>query len=102
MHLRKLRPEGTSKFLPSRPENNLVYVHLVRLADGKRHRARERIRRDGSLCIEIPNTLPRFRIGDAIRQLRRDRAWRDHSRANVIWLDLLPQTFGESPHRKLR
>lgn len=53
------------KFLSGRPEYDLVDVHLVRLADGKGHRARERVGRNRELLIKLVKVLGEVRLGDA-------------------------------------
>src|SRR5258707_5863140 len=91
-----------SEFLLGRPVQDLVDVHVLRLAHRERDRSRERVGRNRHLLIEGPDALGCVRIGDGVGKLGRDRARRNDRRPDVVRLDLLSQTFRQRAHRVLR
>jgi hypothetical protein len=81
-----------SEFLPRWPEEDLVHVHVLWLADGERHHVRKGLRRYRELSVEVADAGRDVRLRDAVGQLGRDRARRDDGRADVIGLHLLAET----------
>src|SRR5437867_787015 len=61
----------TLQLLTRRPIQDLVDVHVLRLADGERDRPGERLGRNRDRLIELANALGDVRLGHAVWQLRR-------------------------------
>src|SRR3984893_2249992 len=90
-----------SYFLTRWPEEDFVYVYIFGLAHRKRDRAREGVRWHGDVCIEFLDSLSSARIGDAVWQFCRDRAGRDHGRADVVGFHFLAHPFRQRAHGML-
>src|SRR6266571_6459474 len=52
------------------PEQDLVHVHVLRLADGEGDGPRERVGRNRERLIELVKALGDVRLADAVRQFR--------------------------------
>ena len=50
------------------------------------------------ILVGLAHPFRDHRIGDGVGQLGRDRARRDDGGADVVGLDLLPQSFGKRAH----
>ena len=59
--------KGSLQLLACGPEEDLVHVHILRLADGKDDRPRKRIGRYRNL-VDLPGILGDIRFGDAVWQ----------------------------------
>src|SRR3954453_11553520 len=94
-------PVVLSQFLPRRPEQDFVYVHIVRLLDREGDGAREGDGGDREILVILLHAGGRLRVGDVAGELRRDRARRDDCCADIVGLHLLPQPFRDRPHRML-
>jgi hypothetical protein len=68
----QLEARGSLELLARGPEQDLVHVHLLRLADGEGDCLGERLGRNGNL-IAFPDVLGDIRLGHAVRQFRGDR-----------------------------
>ena len=90
-----------SVFLRRGAEQDLVEIHLVRLADREGDDAGETVRRYRELLVEVGDALGHIRLADALRQLRFHRAWGDDRCTDIVGLDLLAQPFGQHPYRGL-
>src|SRR6266576_2032013 len=87
--------------LRSGTDNNLVHINIVRLLDCERNRARDRLRRHGELVPELNELGFYLRIRHSFREVRVDEARRNDRHAQLV-ASLLPQTFGDGAHGKLR
>src|SRR5271165_653491 len=88
------RSQPCLQLLARGPEQYLVYVHLLRLAHRIGNCLRERLGRNCDLLIELLDALGDVWLGNAVRQLGRDRAGRDHLRPDIAGLRFLAQSFG--------
>src|SRR5262249_45261304 len=71
------------------PDDDLVDLHFGRLLDGVRDCTRDRAGRD-SQFVELAQILPGRFLRTVFRDLRGDRARRDHGTPNVVGLELYP------------
>src|SRR5437763_2052446 len=81
---------GSLQFLARGPEQDLVHVHLLRLAHGEDDGPRERVGRNRNLIIDLVDALGDVRLAHAVRQFRGDRTRGDHRGADVVGLHFLP------------
>src|SRR6266568_902624 len=89
-----------SQFLARWPEQDLVHVNVLRLADRERDCASERLGRNRDL-VDLAHVLGDIRLGHALGQCGGDRARRDHSRADVVGLYFQAQPFGQGQYGML-
>jgi hypothetical protein len=83
-----------------RAKNDLIHIHLRRLADRKGDCPSHRQRRNRQ-CMLLPGRRRCGFIRDAARQISLSRPWRDDRAADVVGRRFLPQPFGDGPHGKL-
>ena len=86
------------QFLARGAEQDLIDVHVLRLAHGEGDHARKRFGGERHLVRHLADALPNVALGDPVNEFRIERSGRDHRRADVVGLHLHPQTFGDDPH----
>src|SRR5215213_9203172 len=95
---RSVRTRDDSAFLPRRSEQDLVDLHVFRLAHGEEHHTGEGVGGNGDTLVESIYVLGDIGFRNAAGQLGRNSAGRDDGGPDVVGLDLLPQRLRDDAY----